>query len=208
VTENAAGSLVTSPPPGAHVRGQLLLARLEYLREFHAAGDLANILSQLPDEDQRRLARVDRDAWYSFSLLIRVDKAIAAVLAASDPGIYERLGAASSRHRTEWLGEHARFVSVHGFLSRVADEHSRFQTFGRAAYRRTGFTEGEVHYSEYPELDPVWCQASRGYIRGAIEFLTAGPAVVDEPQCQCRGDAECVYRAKWSGSDAFRAPLP
>jgi len=190
------------------MKGQIFLARLEYLRDSHGAEGLQRVLAALQAEDRDRLTAVGREAWYPFAMLMRLDKAIAGVLAPGDPTIYERLGAASSRHRTEWLGEHARLVNVHGFLSRVADEHRRFHTFGHAAYHRTGFTEGELLYSEYPEVDEVWCRASRGYFRGAIEFLTGGPVTVEESQCQCRGDGACVFRMRWSGSGAYSIPLP
>jgi hypothetical protein len=198
------GGAVTEPPAGAHVRGQILLARLEYLREFHGVEGLQRVLASLSPEDRARVSGVDRDGWFPFALLLRLDKAIAGVLAPADPAIYERLGVASSRHRTEWLGEHARLVNVHAFLSRVADEHRRFHTFGRAAYRRTGFNDGEISYSEYPELDEIWCRASCGYFRGAIELLTGGPAEVHELTCQCRGGAACIFQMHWMGSGAIR----
>ena len=197
---------MTEPPAGAHLKGQIFLARLEYLREYHGAEGLQRVLGTLPGEDRDRLAGVDREAWYPFAMLMRLDKTIAGTLAPSDPAIYERLGAASSRHRTEWLGEHARLVNVHGFLSRVADEHRRFHTFGKALYHRTGFTEGEIAYSECPEVDLVWCSASRGYFRGAIEFLTGGPVAVDERKCQCRSDEACVFKLRWMGTGSFQIP--
>lgn len=188
------------------MKGQIFLARLEYLRESHGGEGLRRVLARLPDADRSRLTSVDREAWYPFGLLMRLDRAIAEVVSPSDPTIYERLGVASSRHRTEWLGEHARLISVHGFLSRVAEEHRRFHNFGKAEYRRTGFTEGQLAYSDYPELDEIWCRASCGYFRGAIEFLTGGPAGVEERQCQCRGDAACVFHVHWSGSGAIKLP--
>lgn len=190
------------------MRGQIFLARLEYLREVHGSEGLQRVLGALEAEDRARLTGVDRGAWYPFGTLLRLDKAIATVMAPGDPGIYERLGEASARHRTEWLGEHARLVNPHGFLSRVADEHRRFHTFGKAVYRRTGFTEGEVAYSDYPEQDLIWCRASRGYFRGAIEFLTGGPTKVEETTCQCRGDDVCCFQVHWMGSGAIRIAPP
>jgi hypothetical protein len=190
------------------VRGQILLARLEYLREFHGSEGLQRVLAALAAEDRARLTGVDREDWHPFGTLLRLDKAIADVLAPGDAGIYERLGEASARHRTEWLGEHARLVNPHGFLSRVADEHRRFHTFGKAVYHRTGFTEGEVAYSDYPEKDLMWCRASRGYFRGAIEFLTGGAVKVEETKCQCRGDDACVFELHWMGSGAIRIAPP
>lgn len=195
---------VTVPPAGAHMKGQIFLARLEYLREAHGSEGLQRVLASLPAQDRERLAGVDREAWYPFAMLLRLDRAIGLVLAPGDPAIYERLGEASSRHRVEWLGEHARLVSVHGFLSRVADEHARFHTFGKAAYRRTGFTEGEIRYSDYPELEDIWCRASTGYFKGAIEFLTGGPATVRETKCQCRGDEACLFQMNWMGTGSIR----
>jgi hypothetical protein len=184
--------------------GQIFLARLEYLREFHGSEGLQRVLASLPAQDRSSLTGADREAWYPFALLMRLDRAIAGVVAPDDPEIFERLGAASSRHRTEWLGEHARLVNVHGFLSRVAEEHRRFHTFGKAAYQRTGFTEGEIAYSEYPEVDEIWCRASRGYFRGAIEMLTGGPVSIHEVTCQCRGEAACLFRLRWMGTGSYR----
>lgn len=185
------------PPEGAHIKGQLFLARLEYLRQNHGAGAVDEILDRLPDGAGERLRGVDREAWYPFSALVQLDLAIAALEVPGTVDIFERLGSASARHRTEWLGEHVRLFSVHGFLSRVADEHRRFHSFGHAAYRRTGFTEGEIAFSGYPEAYEVFCRASKGFFRAAVEFLAGGPAEVVERTCQCRAQPACVFSIRW-----------
>lgn len=187
------------------LKGRFFQARFEYIREYYGYDALAGVLAALPETERLRLEGLDRDAWYPFRSLNVLDRCIAQCLAPDDPGLYERLGAMSARYRADLLGEHARLINVHGFLSRVADEHGQLHTFGRISYRRLGFTEGEFHVSDFPEVDEVYCRGSRGYLRAAVELLTGGPAEVSEAGCQCNGEPACVYRLKWprvEGADA------
>jgi predicted hydrocarbon binding protein len=135
---------------------------------------------------------------------VRLDRAIADVVAGGDPATFVELGRASARHRTELLGEHVALVSPHAFLSRLAEEHRRFHTFGRAEYRRLGFRRGQIAFSEYPEVDPAYCLTGTGYLQGAVEMLSGGPAQVRELTCQCRGEAACLYDLRWEGAPAPR----
>lgn len=182
---------------GPQIRGQLLIARVEYLREAFGAPALAKVLATLAEHDAEQVREANRDRFYAFGLLNRLDEAIARELAPGDPEIFERMGVASARHRTEWLGEHAALFSVHGFFSRVAEEHHRFHTFGKAEYRRLGFHEGELRFSEYPEAYRSFCGASRGYFRGVLQLLTGNPGSVAENACQCEQDPACVFRLRW-----------
>jgi hypothetical protein len=195
------GAEGSEPPEGPHLKGQLFLARLEYLRETHGAGAIETVLSSLPDGTGERLRGVDRERWYPFSALSQLDTAIARLEAPGGDDVFERLGSHSARHRTEWLGEHVRLFSVHGFLSRVADEHRRFHSFGHAVYRRTGFTEGEIAVSGYPEAYETFCRSSQGFFRAAVGFLAGGPAEVVERACQCRGQPACVFSIRWKRPD-------
>jgi hypothetical protein len=180
------------------LKGQLLMRRFEYVRQHHGEEAVRRVLERLPAADRALLATVNRDGWYPAGSLVQLDHAIAETLAGGDPAIFERLGVASARQRTERLQEHAPLISVHGFLSLVADEHRRFQNFGRAAYRKCCFTAGEIAFSEYPVIDESVCLATRGYLRGAVEALTGVPAVVDETACQRRGDPACVFAVRWA----------
>jgi uncharacterized protein (TIGR02265 family) len=186
------------PPPGPHLRGALVLARFEYLRREHGPAMVERVMDSLEERDRRALTGVDPGQWYPFRTVGRLDRAIARLVSPDDDTIYERLGAASARHRTEWIGADARLYSVHGFLSRVAEQHHLFHSFGEAVYRRDGFTEGAIAFSRYPELDATFCRANLGYLRGAVEFLTSTPATVQERSCQCHGDPACHYGISWT----------
>src|SRR5262245_27039024 len=120
------------------LKAQLLLARLDYLGSGHAPEVRERVLRLLEPEERELARKMARDAWVPFRTLVHLDHAIRTVLSPGSDAIFEALGRASARHRTEWLGEHAALVSVHGFLSRVAEEHGRFHTFGRAEYQRLG----------------------------------------------------------------------
>jgi hypothetical protein len=182
-------------PPG-QLRGQLLQSRLEYVRSQHGAAAVERVLQALPAEERARLGGLTRDAWYPFQTLTRLDRTIAGVLGEGER-MFVELGRASARHRTEILGEHAPLVSVHGFLSRLADEHRRFHTFGRAEYRRLGFRHGQIAFFEYPETDPVYCLSGIGYMMGAVEQLSGADARVEELTCQCHGDPACRFDVRW-----------
>ena len=191
----------------ALLTGQLLHGRLDYVRETLGAPAVAALVASLPGPDRRALEELERGGWYPLDLLLRLDRAIAAAVAPGDPSVYERLGEASARRRTGWLGEHAGLVSVHAFLSGVADEHLHFQTFGRATYRRIAFHEAELAFSDYPPgVDPIWCQSAKGYLREAARILSGGEAEVDERTCQSRGERECAFRIRWKGRR--RPPAP
>ncbi len=182
-------------PP--QVKGQLLIARFDYLSDIHGAQAAARVLDALGAEDRRLMRGLVRESWYPFALLMRLDHTLARLLGGGDPAFFEELGSHSARHRTEWLGEHAALISVHAFLSRVAEQHRSFHDFGRAAYQRTGFHSGELAFRDYPEVDEAFCRASRGYFRGVLALLTEGVAQVVEATCQCRHDSACLFRLRW-----------
>ena len=201
------GDLRPGPPPGPHLRGQIFLARFDYLRRHHGAAMVETVLLALEEADRAALRGVEGEGWYPFGALVRLDRAIAQLTAPGDPAIYERLGRASAAHRTEWLGVDARLYSVHGFLSRVAEEHHRFHSFGEAVYRRGGFNEGDIAFSGYPEVDEAFCRASVGYLGGAVEALTGAAAEVEERSCQCRGERACHFWIRWGATPSPPASL-
>lgn len=181
-----------------HILGQIFQARFAWLKAAHGTPSIERVLASLTGADRERLRGVDREAWYPFATLLALDRAIARELGPGDEAIYEKLGEASSRERTEWLGEHAPLMSVHGFLARAAEDHRRFHTFGQAVYRRTGFDEGELEYTEYPEPSAEFCRTSVGYLRGALRILTGRDGAVRESTCQARGQFACLFHLAWT----------
>lgn len=183
---------------GPHLHGQIVVARFEYLKRNHGSDSIASVLAALEPADRATLQGVDRETWYPFATLIRLDRVIAQFIGGDASAIYERLGEASAQQRTLWLGEHAALVNAHGFLSRMAEEHRRFHNFGAADYRRINFNVGEIAFSDYPEVDPIYCLSAKGYFRRSIEHLTGSPVSIEERYCQCRGDVACVWSMRWS----------
>jgi uncharacterized protein (TIGR02265 family) len=183
------------------LKGLFFQARVEYVTERHGYEALARVLDALPGTDRQHIEGLDRDGWYPFGTLNALDRCIASTLEPGDPGLFERLGAAAAKHRTELLGRDARLVNVHAFLSRVADEHAQLHSFGRLAYERLGFTEGEIRASGFPELDEVYCQGSRGYLKASVQHLTGGPVEASEVLCQCHGASVCAFQLRWSRAE-------
>ncbi len=179
------------------LNGLIVVARFEYLKDNHGADSVRRVLEALPPGERARLAGVDRAARYPFSTLVVLDRTIAAVLPELGEAVYDRLGETVARLHSQWIGEHRALVSPHAFLSLLAEDHRGLHSFGRASYRRVGFNEGEISYRDYPEIDPIYCRSGRAFLRASIELLQGPGVVVDETQCQCRGDPACVFQVQW-----------
>lgn len=191
----------SSDLPGPHLSGILIAARFEFLRQVHGSDTLRRVIDALPGEERARLVGVERDALYPFSTLMVLDRTIAAIVPEGESA-YDALGEHSARLRNEWLGEHNTLVSPHAYLSRLADDHHRLQSFGQARYKRIGFGEGEISYFAYPELDPIFCRSGRAFLRASLEQLVGKGAVsVEERRCQSRGDEACVFALRWTARE-------
>jgi len=186
-----------APPPGPHVRGYALLARFDYLKATRGIPGIASVLEACPAPEREQLRGVEAQRWYPFSSLIRLDEAIAKVVGARDSRVFEGLGEASARRRAAWLGPDARLINVHTFLSRLAEEHQDYYSFGQVHYRRLGFREGEMVFSKFPEAHPIFCLSAVGFLRGAVSAVVEGPVTVDERTCQVRGDPVCLFSIRW-----------
>jgi predicted hydrocarbon binding protein len=190
-----------APSPEPQISGILIAARFEFLRQVPGSDVVRRVIDALPGEERARLVGVERNALYPFATLIVLDRTIAALVPEGD-AVYETLGEYSARLRNEWLGEHNSLVSPHAYLSRLAEDHGRLQSFGQASYRRIGFGEGEIAYREYPQVDPIFCRSGRAFLRASLEQLVGkGGVSVVETRCQCRGDDACVYALKWSARE-------
>jgi hypothetical protein len=180
------------------VRGQLFLARFAWLKDSHGSEALRRVLSELADDEQRSIQSVEKSGWYPWLTFVHLDEAIARLFAApGDPSIYQLLGAASASRRTEWLGDDAALVSVHSFLARVAEEHRLFQNFGHAEYRRKGFNQATLEFSDYPSASRVFCWSAQGFLRAAVELLAQSVASVEEQTCQTRAERACRFWIRW-----------
>ncbi len=186
--------------PQPHLSGLIVKARSEYLSRVHGSEALRRVLQALPPEERARLLSVKREAFYPFATLVALDRTMASLLPEGE-SVYDRLGEYAARLRNDWLGEHTALVSPHAYLARLAEGTWRLQTFGHTRYSRISFGEGEIAYSEYPQVDPVFCRSARAFLRASVEQLVGEGAVsVEETRCQCRGDDACVFAIKWTPS--------
>jgi V4R domain len=182
------------------IHGEIVVSRFEYLKRLRGAEAIKGVLDSLPPADRSAFRGFDREAWFPFASLLRLDQAIADYAGKPQDEVLEQLGEISAEARTTWLGDHAALVSVHGFLSRTAENHDRFHSFGKASYVRISFSEGELQMSGYPEPSAIYCRSAIGYLRAALTRLTGAPATVTERACQASGAPRCEFRMRWAPS--------
>jgi hypothetical protein len=192
-------------PEEPFIRGHYLVSRVEYLRRRHAPDGIARVLARLAPSDCEYLQELAPVAWYPFALLDRLDRAIGEEFAPGDPSLYEELGSWSARQHTTWLGDDAAHVSVHAFLSRLAEGHRRYHSFGGAQYVRQGFNGGELCCYDYPRPEITFCRSAVGFLRHCIRILSGPGVQVQETGCQCRGEPACIFVMRWESERSVSA---
>ena len=145
------------PATGAHVRGLLFLGRFEYVRRRARPGDggggAAGPRRARPHGPPRRRPPRVVSLRHPRPPRPRHRPPHGARRRCRLRAPRRRLRRASARNG--WARTRGCY-SVHGFLSRVAEQHSRLHSFGEATYRRRGFTEGELAFA--------WDPGDRGHV--------------------------------------------
>jgi hypothetical protein len=136
--------------------------------------------------------------WVPFRALVEIDRAIARAAGGPPDEVFRKLGRHSAT--SNLAGAYKGFVQEepHRFFEQTGVLHNRFQNFGRFTYERMDTRSGRVRIEGYDEYSPVYCASAIGYYEGALSTMDPpGPIRVTETQCQCAGDAACVFDVSW-----------
>lgn len=183
--------------PEMHVKGGLLRARFLFVALNHSTDMWTRILSNLSEEDQRQLAEITIDNWYSLRLLDQIDRSIAEEIGGSKEEIFHALGEFSAT--TSLSGPYSSLLNpdIQSFLNQSALIHNAYQDFGAARYEELSETSGLLTIKYDPAPPVSFCTSGAAYFRRAIELCGAQSAKVTHTRCSSLGDSVCEFYITW-----------
>jgi uncharacterized protein (TIGR02265 family) len=188
--------------PGSRgIKGNVLLARLKYVREVGGDHALEAVLARVSPDDAKVLGGwVLPISWYPLDLYLRLDAAIASVMSPNDrKGVFLAMGRASAD--ANLTGPQRPFVregDPHFLLQNVPRMYAAQHSVGTRTYERVGAGAAVVRTVAGEDADPEDCLTAVGWLKRAIELSGGRAVAVAETQCRARGGACCEYACSWS----------
>ncbi len=187
-------------PAGPGIKGNVLHARLKYVREVGGEPTLQAILARLPAQDAGVLKGwILPISWYPLDLYLRLDDAIASVMSPHDrKKVFLEMGRASADANLS--GPQRPFVregDPHFLLQTAPQIYAAYYAVGRRTYERTGPTSGVLTTYDAEHVTETDCLTVVGWHVRAIELCGGKDVQVVETRCRSRGDPVCEYRCSW-----------
>jgi uncharacterized protein (TIGR02265 family) len=188
-------------PVAPGIKGNVLLARLKYVRDVGGQPALDAILARLPPDEARVLSGwVLPISWYPIDLYLRLDDAIASVMSPHDRSrVFLEMGRASAD--ANLTGPQRPFVRAgdpHFLLQAAPQIYAAYYAVGRRTYERTGTASGVLTTHDAENVTETDCLTVVGWHRRAIELCGGKAVEVQETRCRARGDEVCEYRCAWA----------
>lgn len=186
---------------GSRVKGHILLARLQYVRDVGGEEKLGEVLATLPAQDRADLSGMILPVtWYPLDLNLRLDGAIATVLSPDDKSrVFLEMGRASAEQNLK--GVHRPYLregDPHFLLSAAPRIYLAYYAVGNRTYEKLGARSAVLRTFGAETVSATDCLTVIGWHQRAIE-LSGGTAVtVEETQCRARGAPHCEYRCEWT----------
>jgi len=184
----------------AHVGGNIILARRQFVLDRGGDAVWERVLRRLPAEDAKQLRRTLLvTSTFPLQVNLRLDEAIAQELYPGEPQrAFLEMGRASADVNLN--GPQRAFLrggDPHGLLSFAESIYAFYYGEGRRTYERTGAKSATLTTYDAPVATPGDCLTVIGWHERAIELAGGSNAKVVETQCRSRGDAVCEYRCSW-----------
>jgi uncharacterized protein (TIGR02265 family) len=184
----------------AQIGGNILLARRTFVQQRGGDELWERVLARLAPEDGKVLRRTMLvTSTYSLELNLRLDEAIAAVLAPGEPErAFVEMGRASAD--VNLLGPQRAFLKEgdpHYLLGFTDAIYAYYYGEGRRTYEKTGPTSAVLTTFDAPPATPGDCLTVVGWHQRAIELSGGRNVKVVEAKCRTRGDSCCEYRCSW-----------
>jgi uncharacterized protein (TIGR02265 family) len=182
------------------VKGNILKARIAFVKERFGQASLEKVLASLPQSDQDLLIRAVVSAgWYDFALGERLDNAIVSVLGGGDTRIFEEMGRASARENL--AGVHSHFLEPRDpqkFMAKAPMVYRLYYDTGHRTWEPTGPTSGILTTFESETFSTPDCATVIGWHKEALRMVGAKNVQMVEETCRARGDEVCRYKVSWS----------
>jgi len=182
------------------VKGNIIKARLSFIKENYSAEALDRVLSSLSAEDQKLLRGIiTSTVWIPFEVGKRLDAAIVKVLGDGKTEIFEELGRTSARFN---LGSvHRSFLEPGkplAFMEKAAAIYQFYYDVGRRTWEQTGPTSGILTTYDAETFSAFDCLTVIGWYKEALAMCGAKQISFVEELCRAKGDKVCRYRVSWS----------
>jgi len=185
---------------GGRIKGGLFRAHIEWVVQTHDLSALENVLDSLSATTSKTISDgLLANAWYPFSLVVEMDRAIVSVCGAQSDfnSFIKDLGRFSAEVNLGGVYRAFNKADPHKFFEHSALHRSTFLDFGRIEYDKTSENSCRLSLSECPCYSKVFCLSQAGYYEMAT-FLQGGKQPhVKEHKCQCRDDPACVFEISW-----------
>ena len=183
---------------GGHVKGSMVRAHLQWVRQNFGEEQEKAIVASLPPENGREVDGLLASTWCSLESLVRLDRAIAAATGRNESELMSELGRASAEINLSTVYRAFRRTEIHDFFQRSAALHKQFQDFGVSTYIADGDTQGTMTIRDAGAFSSVFCASSGGYYAEVIRLHGGNAPTAEETACVCAGDAACVWQLRWS----------
>jgi len=181
------------------IKGVVLRAREEFVREHFGDDAWRRIVDTLPDSDRELIGNMVLAArWYPFGIGERLDRAIVDTLGGGSSRIFQDIGAKSAERNL--TREHKTFLTPgdpQAFLKKAGIIYNFYYDKGYREYEETGPTSGVLTTHEAETHSVPDCMTVIGWYREALKMCGAKEIRIVEEECRAKGGSCCRYRVEW-----------
>ena len=193
-------SLINKRLSEVKIKGAVLHARIEFVREHFGEKGWAKVVSTLPIEEQVILnSTILTTKWYPFSLGERLDWAIAIELGGGDMKIFEKIGAKSAQRNL--TKDHKTFLvpgDPQAFMRKANSIYKFYYDTGHREYEQTGPNSCVLTTCDAETFSAPDCLTVIGWYKEALRMCGAQDIRVVEETCRAKGGEFCQYRFEWT----------
>src|SRR5512140_1020462 len=131
------------------VKGTILAAHVQWVKENRSADEYVRFWDVLPRETRTAIGMVLPVKWYEFAHLVAMDHAIVDLFGNGSIGILREVGRHSARFNLGGAYKAYTRPSIHEFFASAARLHAQYQDFGTVSYSQRNGTSGIMTHSLY-----------------------------------------------------------
>ena len=182
---------------GGRVKGAMVRAHLQFVREELGEAALAATLKELPAAVASEVQGLLATTWCAFESLVVLDRTIARVARRDERALMQELGRYSARVNLSTIYRAFHRDDIHEFFRNSAMLHRQFQDFGTAEYEHLGPSHARISVRDAVCYSPTYCASEAGYLEQVIAAHGGKAATVVESACQCANDDRCTFELRW-----------